>query len=170
MPDETGYTYEDAARLCGVSSETIRQRARRGSIRRGRRTNSGRPTVLLTEDELRAIRGDRPVGPDAAGRDRLQPDDRTVAQPVEQPRPDEAAELVELLRDQLARAEARADRAEVREVETRTLLERQGREVTAALVRTAMAETEARMLREAMEEARRPWVARVVRAWRRSER
>ena len=65
------------------------------------------------------------------------------------------------------RAEARADRAEAREVEARAAAERQARELTAALLRTTMAETEARGLREALEEARTPWVARLVRAWRR---
>ena len=53
-------------------------------------------------------------------------------------------------------AEARADRAEAREVEARTTAERQGRELTAALLRTAIAETEARASREALAEARRP--------------
>lgn len=152
MTDGTEYTYEDAARLCGVSSETIRQRARRKKLRRGRPTNTGRPTVLLTEQEIAAIGAGQPTGGQPSGR------------------PDEPAELAELLRDQLARAEARADRSEAREVETRTLLDRQARELSAALVRTAIAETEARTLRETLEEARRPWVARVIRAWRRSER
>lgn len=54
------------------------------------------------------------------------------------------------------RAESRADRAEVREAESRAMAERQGQELTAALLRTAIAETEARALREALAEARRP--------------
>lgn len=54
------------------------------------------------------------------------------------------------------RAESRADRAEVREAEFRTITERQGQELTAALLRTAIAETETRALREALDEARRP--------------
>ena len=56
---------------------------------------------------------------------------------------------------------------EAREAEARGLVEhrgdelaRQGRELTAALLRTAIAETEVRGLREALELARRP-------AWRR---
>lgn len=54
------------------------------------------------------------------------------------------------------RAESRADRAEVREAEFRTMAEQQGQELTAALLRMAIAETEARTLREALAEARRP--------------
>ena len=67
MPDDVDrrpYTYEDAARICEVSPETIRARARRGRLKRGRPTNSGRPTVLLSETEIEAIRNGRPFRPD----------------------------------------------------------------------------------------------------------
>ncbi len=68
----------------------------------------------------------------------------------------------------LARERQRADQAEAREAELRLQLERQGRELTAALLRTAIAETEARALREALEEARVSWLVRIIQAWRRS--
>lgn len=60
---------------------------------------------------------------------------------------------------QAHRAEARAGRAEAREVEARAAAERQARELTTALLRKIVTETEARTLRESLAEARRP-------AWR----
>ena len=68
----------------------------------------------------------------------------------------EGAALAGALRAQVADLAARLDRAEMREAELRTVIDRQGREPIAAVLRTAIAETEARTLREALEEARRP--------------
>lgn len=54
-------------------------------------------------------------------------------------------------------AEARASRAEAAETAARELAERRGEQLTEALVRAAGAEGEARALREALDEARRPF-------------
>jgi hypothetical protein len=59
--DPIAYTYEDAARLCGVSTETIRLRARRGKLRKGRLTNTNRPTVLMTAAGIEAISAGKPL-------------------------------------------------------------------------------------------------------------
>ncbi len=69
-------------------------------------------------------------------------------------------EALQRERQRADHAEGRADKAEAREAELHGKLDRQGRELTASLLRTAIAETEARTLREALDEARRP-------AWRR---
>lgn len=96
---------------------------------------------------------------DATGGD--PPDNRDLeALPRERHRADQAEARVDRAEAGQAAAHVRADRAEAREAELRTMADRQGRELTAALLRTAIAETEARALREALEEARRP-------AWRR---
>jgi hypothetical protein len=110
------YTYEDAARVCEVSPETIRARARRGVLKRGRPTNSNRPTVLLSQAEIDAIRNGRPFHPDG------RPPGRPDGQPSEQISFVKAlqgqitakdAHLAALER-QLAAVERRAERAEER--------------------------------------------------------
>lgn len=78
----------------------------------------------------------------------------------ERQRADQAEARADRVEAGQAAAHARADRAEAREAELRAAADKEGRELTAVLLRTAIAETEARTLREALEEARRP-------AWRR---
>ncbi len=136
------HTYEEAARLCGVTVETIRQRARRNKLQRGRPTNTGRPTVLLTEQDIAAI---------AAGRS-------TSVQPSGQPsgQPDALA----VLTGQLEHERRRADQAAERANRSEALASQRGVELADARVRAARAEGEAAALREALAEARRP-------AWRR---
>ena len=173
--EATEYTYEDAGRLCGVSAETIRQRARRGKLRRGRPTNTGRPTVLLTEQDIAAIAAGRPFIVQANGQPDVQPDVQPSGHagwPDGQPTGEAPANPIAIrahegeaaaLRDALDRERGRVDQQRVEVVELRGQVERQGRELTAALLRTAIAEAEARGLRElheALELARRP-------AWRR---
>ncbi len=105
--------------------------------------------------------------------------------PAQQPMQPPDTALVGALLDQVAdligrldRAEARAERAEAqgvtdheaaaaREVELRLAAERQGRELTAALLRTAVAETEAKAAREAKDEAQRILAAVQQPFWRR---
>jgi hypothetical protein len=108
--EATGYTYEDAARVCGVTAETIRLRARRGELRRGRPTNTRRPTVLLTEAEIAAIRAGRPFLGEASGQSTGQPV-QPDGQPTGQPSAFVAlSDHVTTLKEQLAKADARADR------------------------------------------------------------
>lgn len=119
MNDDTErrpYTYEDAARVCEVSPETIRARARRGRLERGRPTNSNRPTVLLSQAEIEAIRNGRPFHPPG------QPPGRPGGHPSGQSNIITALEgqiaakdaHLEILQRQLAAVERRADRAEER--------------------------------------------------------
>src|SRR5689334_15350029 len=54
------YTLAEAAQVCESSIDAIRQKVKRGKIREGRRTNSGKVTVLLTQSEIDAIRAARP--------------------------------------------------------------------------------------------------------------
>lgn len=162
--DAAEYTYEDAARACGVTTETIRQRARRGKLTRGRPTNTGRPTVYLSEEDIKAIAAGRPFIGQPVVRPSGQPSGQAV-QPDGQPTAEslivkamegEAA----ILRESLKRERDRADRAEAQAVEARALAGQQTASLTAALVQAATAEGKAEELRAALAEARRP-------AWRR---
>ena len=119
MNDDTErrpYTYEDAARVCEVSPETIRARARRGRLKRGRPTNSNRPTVLLSQAEIDAIRNGRPFHPDGQPPGRLDgypPGQSSIVTAWEGQIAAKDAHL-EALQRQLAAAERRAERAEER--------------------------------------------------------
>jgi uncharacterized coiled-coil protein SlyX len=110
QPEATAFTYEDAARACGVTAETIRLRARRGKLRRGRPTNTGRPTVLLTEAEIAAIRAGRPFRGGVTGHPDVQPPGQPE-QPDVQPTGQHStisalAGHVTTLREQLAKGQA----------------------------------------------------------------
>jgi hypothetical protein len=149
------YTYEDAGQLCGVSAETIRARARRGKLRRGRPTNSGRPTVLLTAAEVAAVSAGRPFrGVD--GQPPGRPDERPSGQSPGQAAIVEALTAhIATLREHLARIEAAAgaaqqtveqerDRERARAEAAEARAERG--EATAAAERAAAAEERARLL------------------------
>lgn len=82
--EPTEHTYEDAGRLCGVSSETIRHRAKRGKLQRGRPTNTGRPTVILTADDIAAISVGRPTTGQPGGAPSVQPGGQTDTRPTEE--------------------------------------------------------------------------------------
>lgn len=139
---------EAAARL-GVSADTIRRRLRKGELA-ATRDNHGQWFLDLADDAPLAVP--------------MQPANKCLAPAVLAPAyaPMQAADaaLADALRAQVADLTARLDRTEAREADLRAAAERQGRELTAAGLRTAIAETEARALREALAEARRP-------AWRR---
>jgi hypothetical protein len=128
----TPHTYEQAATALGIQAEAVRARLRRGALRRGPRTNDGRPTVLLGPDEITTIRATirtQPPesapdsGPDPAGR----PDESRTIKALEA----EAAAL----RETLGRERERADKAEG---ESATLRE----QVDAERARTMQAERE----------------------------
>jgi hypothetical protein len=97
----TPHTYEQAAAVLGIQAEAVRARLRRAALRRGPRTNDGRPTVLLGPADIATIRsGARPV---------VHPE----TSPESNPGPDgrEIRALLDLLRIQLERAQAEADQA-----------------------------------------------------------
>lgn len=107
MTDQpTAYTYEDAARLCGVTSETIRQRARRGKMRKGRPTNTNRPTVLLTQDEIEVVKSGRSLTLQPTERPDVQPDGQSSAISALNGQVAALTDHVTTLRDQLIKAEA----------------------------------------------------------------
>lgn len=150
----------DAAVYLALSPDTIRRRIRKGELT-AQRDNKGQWFVDLADDVPPASGigsiGNASIAPPNAhmhlpGHAPMQVPDIAIADALR-------SEAV-ALRNQVADLAVRLDRAESREAELRLQLERQGRELTAALLRTAIAETEARTLREALTEARRP-------AWRR---
>ena len=85
-----------------------------------------------------------------------------VAVPVPELRPSRAVapDVALVGGDSLERVIRRADQAEAALRELRAVAEQRASDLTAALVRAAAAEGEARVLREALDDARRP-------AWRR---
>lgn len=142
--DTRWMTYAELAEARGIKEPgAVRLVQRRRWERQPGNDGSVRVAVPLVE-----LRLSRPVTPDVAPA-------ITVVTP-------NSRDMEALARERLRadQAEARAARAEAREVEARALTDRQARELTAALLRTAIAETESRVLRESLVEARRP-------AWRR---
>ena len=128
--------------------------------------NDGATRVAVPLAELRPSKPVAPAGTPVA------PDSRGLEDLArERERAERAEGEATGLREGLARERERADRAETREAEARAAMERQERELTAALVRIATAEgetkaitAEAKGLREALEEARRPFWRRLFRA------
>jgi hypothetical protein len=142
-------TITEAAARLDVSPDSIRRRLRKGELA-GTRDNRGQWWLDLPDDM-------QPEVPAPSVEARLA--SAMLAPAQHQPmQPDPA--LVDALRGQVADLTDRLNRAEVREAERQVADDRRGQELTAALLRTAIAETETRALREALEEARRP-------AWRR---
>ena len=150
-PTDQLHTLTEAAQLTGLTVDALRQRIRRRKLQ-AVRGNDGLIRVRI--DKL-AIEPRSASQPGESLHSRLggpvQPGDQTdqrdhTIKALE----DAAGEL----RDALAREQQRADTLEARENEAR-------RELTAALVRAATAEGEAKALREALEEARRPFWRRL---------
>lgn len=164
MGDQT-YTLNEAAQLTGLTVDALRQRIKRRKLQ-AVRGNDGLIRVRLTGLVAQANETSQAA---ESLHSRLSRHDQTGDQ-VDPPSERTIRALegeAAALRDALDRERTRADGAEAREAEARDLVEhrgnelaRQGKELTAALLRTAIAETEARGLREALELARRP-------AWRR---
>jgi len=150
---------EAAVRL-GVSTDTIRRRVRKGELP-AIRDNHGQWRLDLPDDAAPGV-------PMQLGESGLVP---ATLPPAHAATQDAYAGVADALRAQVADLQARLDRAEAREVKARALAEQQGRELTAAVARAAIAEGEARgareaaaievrVVRELLAEARRP-------AWRR---
>lgn len=160
---EQWLTYQQAGQRLGISAEAARQRARRlGWRHRASGTNEGprRTLILVPDADLQAAQQPEQEPAHAAGQTGGQTPPQAGQANGSAGEVAALHALADTLREQLAKADARAGAAEEREAAGRAVAERQGRELTAALLRTAIAETEARGLREALAEARRP-------AWRR---
>ncbi|MHB0697353.1 hypothetical protein [Roseomonas mucosa] len=158
----TPHTYEQAAQALGINAEAVRARLRRGALRRGPRTNDGRPTVLLGPADIASIRsGVRPAvhpesGPDPDGHAALEALRGTVA----------------ILERELADAKAAASRADGRadrilqqsEAERARLLDLVEAERARAVAAEAEREETRRRLAEAEAaldaERRRGWLSR----------
>ena len=150
---------EAAVRL-GVSTDTIRRRVRKGELP-AIRDNTGQWRLDLPDDAA-------PIAPRQPVQASLAPATLPLA-PI--PMQVAYADIADALRAQVEDLQARLDRAEAREATAREVADRQGRELTAAVARAAIAEADARgareaaavevrLVREALAEARRP-------AWRR---
>lgn len=138
--DTRWMTYAELAQARGVKEPAAVRLVQRQKWER-RKGNDGAARIAVPLSELRLSPSVTPV---------VAPDSRAMeALTRERQRADQAEARAD-------RAEARADRAEAREVEARTAAERQARELMAALLRTTIAETEARTLRDSLVEARRP--------------
>ena len=144
-------TYAELAGARGIKpAGAVRLMQRRKWLRRA--SNDGSVRVAVPILELRPSRLVTPdVAPDNGGD--VTPDNARLFRALE----GEATTL----RYALARERHRADTAETREAEARCVIEQQGRELTASLLRTAIVETEAKALREALNEARRPFWRRL---------
>ena len=145
------YDLPEAARLTGLTVDALRKRASRGKLEQVR-GNDGTVRVRLTTADLEAVHqelsGQRRPEDDSAGQ---------IVQTV-QTSP-EVAGLREALateREAVARERQRAERAEAQEVVARARSDQAEREREEARVRAAGAEGEAKVLREALVEARRP--------------
>ena len=135
-------TYQQTGERLGISSEAARQRARRLRWRH-QRGNDGRTLIQLPESE-------EPTAPvHLAVQTGVQPPVQTPVQPVGQPTGEAVVlrELVDVLRTQLAKVEARADEDRVQlrvERERSAAAERQAVELR-ALVDNELAELRAQM-------------------------
>ena len=95
MSAEQWLTYQQAAEILGMSSEAVRQRARR--LRwRTQRGNDGKALILVPSDEV----------PRLSGRPAVQPAVQTPVQPAEI---EALSTLMNTLRDQLERSQKTAE-------------------------------------------------------------
>ncbi len=160
MDDEAKpYLLTEASGLTGLSVDALRKRIERKSLRGSRSNEDGQWRVWLTSKDVEMAKSGRSL--DKSGQD--------ADGPTDESRTIKALEAeAAALRDALDRERERADRAEAKaETESATLREqveseraRAGRaeaEREAAKVAAASAEGEAKGLRLALEEARRPF-------------
>jgi hypothetical protein len=158
MSEQQGlFTLTDASRLSGLSTEALRLRIKRGKLA-AEKGNDGQPRVRLTAADLEEFR--RQVGQQKSTLTRQDGDRanalRVLETAVDALREQAGRERAALegeaatLRDALGRAEQRADRAEAERDAARA-------EREAGRVAAAAAEGEAKGLREALAEARRPF-------------
>jgi chromosome segregation ATPase len=158
MSEQQGlFTLADASRLSGLSTEALRLRIKRGKLS-AEKGNDGQPRVRLTAADLEEIR--RQAGQQKSTLTRQDGDKanalRVLDAAVDALREQAGRERAALegeaaaLRDALGRERERAAKAEQR-------AERAEAEREAAKVAAASAEGEAKGLRLALEEARRPF-------------
>ena len=135
------HTYDQAAAALGIHAEAVRARLRRGAIRRGPKTNDGRPTVLLSPADIATIRaGVRMPHPEARA--------ASAGRPAEQERTIAALEAeATALREALARERERVDRSEARAEEAIRRLEEERARGEEARIRAARLEAELEALR-----------------------
>jgi chromosome segregation ATPase len=171
MSEQQGlFTLADASRLSGLSTEALQLRIKRGKLA-AEKGNDGQPRVRLTAADLEEFR--RQAGQQKSTLTR-QDGDRANALRVLDAAVDELREQAEreraalegeatALRDALGRERERADRAEAeREAARAETVAERARATKAeaereeARVRAASAEGEAKGLRLALDEAKRP--------------
>ena len=153
-PDVRWMSYAEAARTLRVTPESLHRRMRRNGWAR-REGNDGKPRVAVPIDALRRFDPVPDVVQDGVLGSVPDERDRTIAA-LEA----EAAVLRDALgreRDRADQAEARAGQAEQRADQTEAERDAARAEREAAKVAAAGAEGEAKGLRLALEEARRPF-------------
>lgn len=162
--DPNPYTYDQAAAVLSIQAEAVRARLRRGALRRGPKTNDGRPTVLLSTADIATIRAGVRMQPVEPG---------PVTEPAGNGRPDERERTIEalkgeatVLREALDRERGRADQAAVTEAAARSELAAE--RTRAAVAEAKLAAADAALARErdradkAEAETRRPWWKRLI--------
>jgi hypothetical protein len=158
MSEQQGlFTLADASRLSGLSTEALRLRIKRGKLA-AEKGNDGQPRVRLTAADLEEFR--RQAGQQKSTLTRQDGDKgnalRVLEAAVDALREQAGRERAALegeaatLREQVATERGRADRAEAERDAARA-------EREAAKVAAASAEGEAKGLRLALDEARRPF-------------
>lgn len=156
------YTYRQAAEVLGIEAEAVRARLRRGALRRGPRTNDGRPTVLLSPADIETLRaGIRTAREESgaeAGRTAEADSGRTEQSRTIRALEGEAAAL----RDALDRERERADKAEAEAAGLRAEVAAERERVGEARERAARLEGELQGVKLALEAATRPWWRRWI--------
>ena len=156
MDDEAKpYLLTEASRLTGLSVDALRKRIERKKLRGSRSNEDNQWRVWLTSKDVETAKSGQPV--DKSGQDvDGQPDESRTIKALEA----EAA----VLREAVGRERERADKAEGESATLRERMESERaraaqaeREREEARSRAAAAEGEAKGLREALAEARRPF-------------
>lgn len=139
------YLLTEAASLTGLSVDAIRKRILRRKLRGNRSNEDGLWRVWLTETDIEAAKAGRLAGQD-------------VDNPSDESRTINALEaLAAMSQEALTQQQMRAEKAEARADAVQAEAAKLREEGAALAVRVAVAETEAKGLREALEEARRPF-------------
>jgi multidrug resistance efflux pump len=163
------YTLAEASQLTGLSTEALRLRIKRGKLA-AEKGNDGHPRLRLTSADLEEAR--RQVGQQKSTLIRQAPKETnnikllegvvgTMREQWDRERKaleDEAA----VLREAIGRERERADKAEARADTAQAERDAARAEALRAQVQAASAEGEAKGLRLALEEARRPFWRRWI--------
>ncbi len=149
MDDEAKpYLLTEASGLTGLSVDALRKRIERKKLRGTRSNEDGQWRVWLTAKDVETAKASQFVDKSGHGSDGPPDESRTI-KALE----GEAAAL----REAHSRERERADKAEAAAADARGLADRRLQEIAELRERAGQAEGEAKGLRLALEEARRPF-------------